>query len=226
VIDDQPFSNLTSHVPILSRRRFDLELGFVKAGTSAGRAFPRFPKLLWTEGESTRAALGRSNEDVVPGGLGRPDDMPQILLDIVSTEAELAGDGRNGPRLSGQMYQKVLAEGHVRVYALRHLAQFRDAPDFDPLHDVQITLVIEAGAVRTDELTRYEPVARLPTERIQPVRGIGVPKVRDDLIAVVDQRDPAVQIGNDDQAMPFIEMTWQTEARDEIDMGAIEGKPL
>jgi hypothetical protein len=63
--------------------------------------------------------LGRSNDDLVPGGLGRPDDMPQLFFDIASTEAELVGDGRNGPRLNGQMCQKVLAERHVRVYAKR-----------------------------------------------------------------------------------------------------------
>jgi hypothetical protein len=60
--------------------------------------------------------------------------------------------------------------------------------------------MVEACAVRTDELARYKLIARLISQRIVPIGRIRIPQVFDDLVVFIHQGDSAVEIGNDDIA--------------------------
>ncbi len=85
--------------------------------------------------------------------------------------------------------------------------------------------MIEARAVRADELARNERGARLCTQRVVGGR-VRVAEVFDDRVLFVDERYPAVEIGNDDRSLLFVEVTRQSESLHEVDVCAVEGKTL
>src|SRR5688500_14206435 len=62
------------------------------------------------------------------------------------------------------------------------LSQFRHPSYFDPLDHEDVAVVVEARAVRTDELARDELLARLAAQRILPAR-VRIPELRDQCVA-------------------------------------------
>ena len=58
------------------------------------------------------------------------------------------------------------------------------------------------------------------------LRIVRVAEVRDDRVALVDQRDAAVQVGDDDQALVLVEVAGQPEAGDEVDVLAVQREAL
>src|SRR6187399_2181857 len=110
--------------------------------------------------------------------------------------------------------------------ALRHFSELGHPADLDPFDDEDVAVVIEARAVRTHELARDEVLARAAAKRVVPVRRVRVAQMFDDLVLPVDERDPPVEIGNDDGATAFVEVTGQTEPRDEVDVLTVHRESL
>ena len=106
------------------------------------------------------------------------------------------------------------------------LPQLGYPSDLDPLDDEDIAGVIEAGAVRANELARDEFLARLASQRVVPVLGVGVAEVLDHLVVTIDEGDAALEVGDDDQAFPFVEVAGQPESLDEVFVLAIEREAL
>ena len=66
---------------------------------------------------------------------------------------------------------------------LRHLTQLRYAAHFHPLDDEDVAFVIEAGAVRADELSGDEFVARLRAQGVVPVRRVRIAQMLDNKVS-------------------------------------------
>ena len=65
-----------------------------------------------------------------------------------------------------------------------YFPQLRHPPDLDPFHDEDIAVVIEAGAVRADELAGDELVARLAAQRVVPFGRVRVSELRDERVVL------------------------------------------
>src|SRR4249920_1041304 len=89
---------------------------------------------------------------------------------------------------------------------LLDLPQLGYPSDLDPLDDEDIAGVIETGAVRANELARDELVARLASQRVVPVLGVGVAEVLDHFVVTIDEGDAALEVGDNYQACPFVEV--------------------
>src|SRR5207244_7687465 len=83
---------------------------------------------------------------------------------------------------------------------LSDLAKLRHTAYFDPLHHKDITVVVEAGAMRRDELARLEvfpgEFASIPPHRSSG-RSLGlgiVAQVRDHFVLGVEQSDARAQV--------------------------------
>src|SRR6266436_3272992 len=114
----------------------------------------------------------------------------------------------------------------ISPLSLGNFSQLSDAPNFDPLHDENIAFVVEAGAVRANELPRDEFVPGLIAQGIHPIRGIRIPQVFDDLVVLVHQRDSAVKVRDDDVALLLVEMTGKPKARHEVQVLAVHRESL
>src|SRR4029450_2416319 len=80
------------------------------------------------------------------------------------------------------------------------LAQLRDAPHLHPFDDEDVAVVVEAGAVRADELPYREILAR-PAAKLLPRVDAGLAELLDDAVALVNQCHPGEQIGDDHHAL-------------------------
>ena len=106
------------------------------------------------------------------------------------------------------------------------LPQLGYPSDLDPLDDEDIAGVVEAGAVRANELARDEFLAGLPSQRVVPVLRVGVAEVLHHFVVTIDEGDAALEVGYDNQAFPFVEVARQSESLDEVLVLAIEREAL
>src|SRR5205085_11073784 len=74
--------------------------------------------------------------------------------------------------------------------------QLGDAPDFHPLHDIDVARVIETRAMWTDELAGHELVTWLLAQVAPGVRGAIVAQMCDHLVTAIEQRDARTEIRN------------------------------
>src|ERR1019366_2627992 len=101
------------------------------------------------------------------------------------------------------------------------------ATDLDPLHDEDVALMVEARAMRADELAGGEDIPRLRrADRPSGGGRVRIAQMQDDLVALVDEGHAPLQIGDDNVSVPLVEMARQAEAADEVDVLAIRSEPL
>jgi hypothetical protein len=84
-----------------------------------------------------------------------------------------------------------------------NLLKLGNASDFHPLDHENVPFVIKAGSVWADKTTDRELVASLLPE-ILPAIEAHLPKVGNNLIALVNDRHVREEIGNDEQALAFV----------------------
>ena len=100
------------NAPFLSRP-LDRDLRLVKAGAPAGRAPARLGQPVGPEDEIAGSAPGGFDDDPVALRFSRPQDVPQIVLDVTTTEAQLPRNCGNRAALSDQAVEQLFSERHV-----------------------------------------------------------------------------------------------------------------
>ncbi len=105
-------------------------------------------------------------------------------------------------------------------------AEFGNPADLDPFDDEDVAGMVEAGAVRGDELAGGELGARAFAE-VHPIAGGVFAEVGDDLVAGAEQGDTGREVRDDHDAVLFVEMAGEVDAGVERLVGEnlVAGRP-
>ncbi len=107
------------------------------------------------------------------------------------------------------------------------MAQLADAAHLNPFDHEDVSSVIEACAVRADELSGSELVARLLANILPGVGGGIVAQLRDHVVVAVKQGHPRAEVRHHYVAVFInVEMARQVGATDESDMFARQREVL
>ena len=103
----------------------------------------------------------------------------------------------------------------LSLFELSDLAKLSHATDFDPLGNEDVAVVIEAGAVRVNELASDEALAIFGGTR--RVARYTFAQVRDNLVVLVEQANASSQVGDHDHALVLMEVARLQSAGDHVD---------
>ncbi len=113
--------------------------------------------------------------------------------------------------------------------ASAHAAEERDAAGGDPFGDEDVAVLVEAGVVGMDELAVHPALGLgADLEAVEHLLGpLGVvSQVGEDLVVLVEQADPGVEVGDEQDVAADVEMGRERDVVQLADVRAVEGEVL